>query len=286
MFEEVQVSEGLVRARWRNPRLSSPDDWVALTDLGGRWLDLAIPGAPSARARRFGLAIPQAVDEVVFPIKDAPPARRLIDSTGRPSWEAQTDVEAPDHCAYWLYALHAGVSRRCADPPPPDSLAEQVDRLNAPFLAPSPLPRCTPAEALAFGMSASEAAVGALTDLLGGGEPELGLVTRAVSVGSGRFSDKLIELAALDSVWRGAGQTPVPVASFFRTRAAHITQLRQLDQPSQPAANVEQAFRGLGLKFDPSVWSATYYDEILGAVKGDVAAFARQADPLPLVTLV
>ncbi|MBX2855306.1 MAG: hypothetical protein KTR21_09970 [Rhodobacteraceae bacterium] len=285
MFEEVQVEEGLVRARWRNPRLLAPDDWVALTDLGGRWLDLAIPGAPSARARRYGLAVPQAADEVVFPIAEAPPARRLTDQAGRAFWEVQADIDTPDHHAYWLYALHAGVAQRCTPPPPPDGLAERVDRLNAPLLAPSPLPCCTPREALVFGMPVAEAATGALADLLGR-EPALDLVSRAAEGGAARFSDRIIELSAHEVVWRGFGQTPVPAVSFFRTRTAHIARVRRVEPPPQPAVNAEQAFRALGLSFDPSLWSAAYYDDALAAVEGDLAAFVRRVDPLPLMALV
>ena len=283
MFAEVRVAEGVLRAQLRNPRLAAQQDWVALTDLGGRWLDFAAPGMPSARARRYGLAAPQAADEVVFPIAEAPPARRLITPSGGPSWEAKTDIAAPDHTAYWLYALHAGVARRCAEPPPPGGLAEQVDRLNAPLLAPSPQPSCTPREALACGMSLEEAAVGALTDLLGR-EPDLDLAARAAEGGAAGFADRVVELAAADEVWEGAGRVTVPAVSFFRTRAAHIARVRRAPL-SLITTNAEQAFRALGLSFDPSLWSAAYFDGALASVQGEVAAFARRADPLPLMTL-
>lgn len=268
-IEHARREDGGVAARIRNPRLRRPADLVVLTDLGGRMLDAAFPGRRSALSRRFSRSAAPEAGDVLF-------------------------GEAPDG-PLLLYAVFAGAWAVVGAPPPVRGAADYVERVNAPFLAPSAHGACTAAEAIALGASVEDVLRGAAVDLTGRVDDVDALETAAAEVRSGKrdVEDAILAFAAGGAV-AGAhfGARRAPAASRMRARATFVARLaadfdgrplRRRRPEGGAEATVEDAFGAFGVAFDAALWRSEHFEPLLASVDGDPAAFARRANPLRLI---
>lgn len=257
-IEPLSVEEGAVHVRIVHPRLRRGAEALMLTDLGGRILDVAFPGRPSARARRLARRGPEAPWDALFWAENA---------------------AGP----FYVLALSDGTATPTAPLGPPISLDDHVDRLNAPFLAPRARPACAPAEAIALGADPEVAAACCHQDVLRREADAWAREEAGRALASGRLSiDELIlSLAAGEEMTaRVFGREKAPALSGFRRRVAHRP--RPAPTATPRAETVEAAFAALGLAFDPALWRSEPFEAALTEAEGDVAQFASRVDPLPL----
>lgn len=275
MFEAIARQGDQITAVIANPRLARPADLIALTDRGGRLLDIAAPGRPSALSMRVSGDAPEAPDQVLF-------------------------AGAPAEAAL-LYALFDGAWAELDGRAPIDDLAARIDWLNAPFLARTAHPACAPAEALALGATPDAVLAGMRADLFGAAAARYSFDAaagrRQLRQSSARRGDAaaatMLWIAASEAMaefcWRRpiAERPRLPAASWFRSRAGHQAHLTAPRAAPALAAmrtdSVEDAFRVIGARFDPSLWRRAHYADLLQSVGGQIGRFAKIAAPLPLI---